>query len=155
MYRAARFARSLRPAPKAESTRRARFRCSSRRAAERRECDAERPESPAFGRGAGRVFLEFALAVVGPRAGANSPAKLDVVRKRVMESAAPVDLRAMIERTYELENRIRNLQSTIERLRVDFDRAVTDHHLELEEMLTHNDTYYGLPEQIVPMRASS
>lgn len=68
------------------------------------------------------------------------------------------DLRNMIDRTYELEARIRDLQETIAGLRQDFEHAVVHHRIELEHLLAlHTDPLvgddlgFGLPMDLDPV----
>lgn len=70
-----------------------------------------------------------------------------------MQPAATHDLHALKAHADELECRVRNLQSTVEKLRNDFSEAVLQHHQRLERVLSHNDDFYGLPQQSVPLRA--
>ncbi len=72
-----------------------------------------------------------------------------------MQPVATHDLHALKAHADELENRVRNLQNTVERLRSDFAEAVLRHHQDLQQVLSQADDFYGLPEQSVPMRAGS
>lgn len=70
-----------------------------------------------------------------------------------MQPVAKRDLYALKAHADELENRVRNLQNTVEKLRSDFAEAVLSHHQRLEQALSQADDYYGLPTHSVPLRA--